>query len=139
MAYISSGAPLFTHQYSHAWFDFRNRRTHSRTISRTRITATMAHRLFCLSLAPQFSDYSSDLWGVSSSDSVNGYVAWGGPPATGHSMAVSCHAQPPGRCRLFPRKTIHVLRWIRGQYPQAWQRYGFVDAFNPLTVGMTPT
>jgi hypothetical protein len=28
--------------------------------------------------------------------------------------------------------TIHVLRWIRGHYPQAWQRYGFVDAFNPL-------
>ena len=26
-----------------------------------------------------------------------------------------------------------MLRWIRGQYPQAWQRYGFVDAFNPLT------
>ncbi len=28
---------------------------------------------------------------------------------------------------------IHVLRWIRGRYPQAWQRYSYVDAFNPLT------
>jgi hypothetical protein len=25
------------------------------------------------------------------------------------------------------------LRTIRSQYPHAWQRYGFVDAFNPLT------
>jgi hypothetical protein len=29
--------------------------------------------------------------------------------------------------------TIHVLRRIRGHYPQAWQHYGCVDAFNPLT------
>ena len=29
--------------------------------------------------------------------------------------------------------TIHALRWIRGHYPLAWQRYGCVDAFNPLT------
>jgi hypothetical protein len=27
---------------------------------------------------------------------------------------------------------VHVLRWIRGHYPAAWQRYGFVDAFNLL-------
>jgi hypothetical protein len=26
-----------------------------------------------------------------------------------------------------------VLRWIRGHYPLAWQRYSYVDAFNPLT------
>jgi len=26
-----------------------------------------------------------------------------------------------------------VLRNMRNAYPQAWKRYGFVDAFNPLT------
>lgn len=26
-----------------------------------------------------------------------------------------------------------MLRNIRSQYPRAWQRYGFLDAFNPLT------
>jgi hypothetical protein len=26
-----------------------------------------------------------------------------------------------------------VLRNIHDNYPQAWKRYGFVDAFNPLT------
>ena len=26
-----------------------------------------------------------------------------------------------------------VLRNIRERYPKAWGRYGFVDAFNPLT------
>ncbi len=28
---------------------------------------------------------------------------------------------------------LQVLRAIRSQYPAAWQKYGFVDAFNPLT------
>jgi len=26
-----------------------------------------------------------------------------------------------------------VLRNIQSQFPQTWQRYGFVDVFNPLT------
>ena len=132
MTYISSGAPLFTHQYSHAWFDFRNKTDPFADYFQNSIAATMAHRLFCLSLAPQFTDYSNDLWGISSSDSAKGYVAWGGPPALGpiDGSIVPCAAA--GSLPFDFAQTIHVLRWIRGHYPQAWQRYGYVDAFNPL-------
>jgi hypothetical protein len=28
---------------------------------------------------------------------------------------------------------MRVLKNIRKNYPKAWSRYGFVDAFNPLT------
>ena len=28
---------------------------------------------------------------------------------------------------------MRVLKNMRAKYPQAWCRYGFVDAFNPLT------
>ena len=31
-----------------------------------------------------------------------------------------------------------VLRTIRECYPKAWGRYGFVDAFNPLTGWFNP-
>ena len=31
-----------------------------------------------------------------------------------------------------------VLRTIREGYPKAWGRYGFVDAFNPLTGWYNP-
>jgi hypothetical protein len=133
MTYISSGAPLFTHQYSHAWFDFRNKKDAFADYFQNSTTATMAHRLFCLSLTPQFSDYSSDLWGISSSDSANGYKAWGGPPAMGPIDGTIVPGATAGSLPFVPAQTIHVLRWIRGHYPQAWQRYGYVDAFNPLT------
>ncbi|GAC1623617.1 MAG: glucoamylase family protein [Candidatus Acidiferrum sp.] len=138
MTYISSGAPLFTHQYSHAWFDFRNKKDAYANYFQNSITATLAHRLFCISLANRFPYYNADLWGISSSDSVNGYVAWGGPPELGpiDGSIVPCAAA--GSLPFAFPETVHVLRGIRGHYPLAWQKYGFVDAFNPLTSWYDP-
>jgi len=137
LTYISGSDPLFVHQYSHAWFDFRNKKDAYADYFQNSITATQAHRLFCISLANQFSDYSSDLWGISSSDSANGYVAWGGPSAQGGIIGpVDGSIVPCATAGSLPfdfTDTIHALRWIRGHYPQAWQLYGYVDAFNPLT------
>jgi hypothetical protein len=138
LTYISSGAPLFTHQYSHAWFDFQNKRDAFADYFQNSVTATTAHRLFCISLATTFSDYSENLWGISSSDSANGYVAWGGPPALGPIDGTIVPCATAGSLPFLYSETIGVLRWIRGQYPQAWQRYGFVDAFNPLAAWYDP-
>jgi hypothetical protein len=133
LTYVSSGAPLFTHQYSQAWFNFQNQSDAFADYFQNSITATTAHRLFCIALASQFSDYSANLWGISSSDSVDGYVAWGGPPALGpiDGTVVPCAAA--GSLPFLYSDCIQALRWIRGEYPNAWQQYGFLDAFNPLT------
>jgi hypothetical protein len=32
-----------------------------------------------------------------------------------------------------PQGTLRVLKTIRTKYGKAWSRYGFVNAFNPLT------
>jgi hypothetical protein len=137
LSYISGSDPLFVHQYSHAWFDFRNKKDTFTNYFQNSVTATQAHRLFCISLGSQFSDYSADLWGITSSDSKNGYVAWGGPSTQGGPIGpVDGSIVPCATAGSLPfdfTNTIHVLRWIRGHYPAAWQRYGYVDAFNPLT------
>jgi hypothetical protein len=137
LTYISGSDPLLVHQYSHAWFDFRNKKDPFANYFQNSVTATQAHRLFCISLASQFSDYSANLWGVSSSDSSSGYVAWGGPSAQGGPIGpVDGIIVPCATAGSLPfdfADTIHVLRWIRGHYPRAWRRYGYVDAFNPLT------
>ena len=131
--YISGAAPLFTHQYSHAWFDFRAKKDAFANYFTNSISATLAHRLFCISLANRFPDYSADLWGISASDFANGYVAWGGPPAAGPIDGSIVPCAVAGSLPFTPTQTIHTLRWIRGHYPRAWQTYGFIDAFNPLT------
>jgi hypothetical protein len=126
-------APLFIHQYSHAWFDFRNKQDAYANYFNNSITATKAHKLFCLSLAGQFPDYSDNLWGITASDSVNGYAVWGGPPAMGpiDGSIVPCAAG--GSLPFVPMECIAVLRNIRSAFPKSWQRYSFVDAFNPVT------
>ncbi|HUO14213.1 MAG TPA: glucoamylase family protein [Verrucomicrobiae bacterium] len=126
-------APLFIHQYSHAWFDFRNKQDKYANYFNNSITATQAHKLFCLSLQSQFKDYQSNLWGITASDSVSGYTAWGGPPAMGDIDGSIVPCASGGSLPFVPADCIAVLRNIQQQYPKAWQRFGFVDAFNPLT------
>lgn len=132
--YIGSFAPLFVHQYSQAWFDFRGKRDEFADYFENSVTATQVHRRFCLDLHPQFPDYTDQLWGITASDSVRGYVVWGGPPATGpiDGTVVPCAAG--GSLPFLPQETIQVLETIKNRYGErAWTRYGFVDAFNPLT------
>ena len=134
LTYITNtSAPLFIHQYSHAWFDFRNRQDAYANYFNNSVTATQAHQLFCESLSGQFLDYSSSLWGITASDSENGYTVWGGPPALGPIDGSLVAAATGGSLPFLPTACIGVLRKIQSTFPKAWRRYGFVDAFNPLT------
>jgi len=134
ITYISGNDPIFTHQYSHAWFDFRGKRDAYTNYFQNSVLATTAHKLFCLSLRPQFSDYSEDLWGISASDYVKGYTAWGGPPPQGPLDGSIVPCATGGSLPFLFTDCVRVLRHIRGTYaPTAWGRYSYVDAFNPLT------
>jgi hypothetical protein len=133
LRYIGSFAPLFVHQYSQAWFDFRQKRDRYADYFENSTIATEVHRRFCVELNPQFSDYSDALWGITASDSARGYVVWGGPPAMGPIDGTIVPAASGGSLPFLPDATMRVLRTIHDHYPKAWCRYGFVDAFNPLT------
>jgi hypothetical protein len=133
LRYIGSYAPLFVHQYSQAWFDFRGKRDRYADYFKNSTIATDVHRRFCIELNPQFSDYSAALWGITASDSAKGYVVWGGPPAMGPIDGTIAPAAAGGSIPFLPNATMRVLRTIHDHYPQAWSRYGFIDAFNPLT------
>jgi hypothetical protein len=134
LTYISGNDPLFTHQYSHAWFDFRNKKDAYANYFDNSVTATKAHKLFCLSLASQFNDYSDNLWGITASDYAGGYTAWGGPPPQGPIDGSVVPCATGGSLPFVYADCIRVLRTIRTTYAaKAWGLYGFVDAFNPLT------
>ena len=138
--FISGDDPIFTHQYSQAWFDFRNMRDAFTDYFENSVKATKAHKLFCLSLQKRFPDYSEDLWGISASDSAQGYRAWGGPPEQGGIDGTIVPCAAGGSLPFDFQDCIKVLRNIRGRYGSkgAWGRYGLVDAFNPLTNWYNP-
>jgi hypothetical protein len=134
--YIGAADPLFVHQYSHAWFDFRNRRDRYANYFANSILATRAHQAFCLSLGKP---YSKDYWGISASDSQHGYTAWGGPgDRNGNEVGfggVDGSVVPyatTGSLPFLPGPCLRVLHSLRDHYPKyAWGRYGFCDAFHP--------
>jgi len=127
--YVSGNDPIFTHQYSQAWFDFRNKHDQYADYFENSIKAMRAHKAFCLSM-PKW--YSEDYWGISASDYAKGYTAWGGPPLQGpvDGTVVPCAAG--GSLAFVPADCLHVLRAMQAKWgKRAWGRYGFVDAFHP--------
>ena len=130
--YISDSDPLFVHQYSHAWFDFRHKRDKFANYFENSVTATKAHQAWCLA---QGKPYSNDYWGVSASDSAHGYTAWGGPNAQGLGFGGVDGTVVPnataGSLPFTPAACVRVLRSLKEKYPKAWGRYGLCDAFHP--------
>ncbi|MFZ0922140.1 MAG: glucoamylase family protein, partial [Candidatus Acidiferrales bacterium] len=131
--YIGSYAPLFVHQYSHAWFDFRDKHDRYANYFQNSVIATKAHRSFCIGLHNRFPDFSDSLWGVTASDSIDGYTWWGGPPPIGTIDGTLVPAAPAGSLPFLPRETLLVLHTMRRRFGnKLWKRYAFQDAFNPL-------
>jgi len=129
LSYISGDDPLFTHQYSQAWFDFRDKHDAYADYFANSITATRAHKAFCLA-HPQW--FNEDFWGVTSSDYVGGYTAWGGPPAIGPLDGTVVPSAAAGSLAFLPAECIAALRAMRSKWgKQVWGRFGFADAFHP--------
>lgn len=131
--FIAGASPLFIHQFSHAWFDFRGQRDDYTDYFANSVLACEAHRSFCQELSRQFPSYGGGVWGITASDSRRGYVAWGGPPLQGPIDGTIVPAAAAGSLPFLFSEAVDLLRLLRSRYGgQIWRRYGFVDAFNPL-------
>ena len=140
--YVSHADPLFVHQYSHAWVDFRGRREttapHTDWFENS-VTATRAHRAFCLSLSKEFPGYTTHVWGITASDSQKGYVAWGGPPRHAAIDGTVVPAAAAGSLMFAPDITLPALREMHQKFgARIYGRYGFTDAFHPASGWVNP-
>ena len=76
--------PLFGHQYSHCWIDFRHTadaymNTHNSTYFQNSRRATLAQRAYCIANPLNRIGYSGNVWGLTASDGPAGYAAHGAP------------------------------------------------------------
>ncbi len=135
--FTTIGVPLFMHQYSHAWVDFRNRREVKGDridYFENSIAATLAHREFCIDLSGEFPGYGPNTWGITASDSAKGYLAWGGPPRDPAIDGTVVPSAPGGSLMFTPELALAALNFMRNKFgDKVYGRYGFVDAFNPNT------
>jgi hypothetical protein len=140
MTYVTHAGPLFLHQYSHAWVDFRAWRDPQPPHDwfANSLAATRANERYCAWLRPRFPSYVEG-WGITASDSRTGYKAWGGPPHDPQvdGTIVPCAAagslmfEPPGGLSM-----LHRLMRERGA--PLYGRYGFADAFHPTANWVNP-
>ena len=135
--------PLFVHQYPMAFFDFRGYRSPSgRSYWDNAVTAHRAQIAFMTELGrrnpDQFGHYGPNLWGLTSSDSAEGYRDWGGPYEAGRfepdrgidgSVVPSAAA---GGLPIVPNESVRTLTYQRDKFGDlVYGKYGFVNVFHP--------
>lgn len=134
--------PLFTHQYSQAWLQLRGLRDgppFEIDYFQNSVAATYAFRAMCLSLRSIYPNFSENLWGISPSDSAIGYVIWGDPVSRRDLDGTVVPCAPGGSLMFAPEICLPALRHMHAQFgPYVYGRYGFVDAFHPLSLWSNP-
>jgi hypothetical protein len=128
-------SPLFTHQYSQVFVDYRKRPERRGTKIdwfENSVTATRAHRQFCIDLAKEFPGYNENIWGITSSNSATGYKAWGGPPRKSNIDGTVVPCAAAGSLMLAPDICVPALKAMKQQFgDKIYGKYGFTDAFHP--------
>jgi len=134
-SYVAGDKPLFIHQYSHAFVDFRGKYDgHGLDYFQNSVAATMAQRRFFMDLAAEFPTYSKDVWGLTASDGPRGYTAWGAPPRDPSIDGTVVPCAAGGSLMFTPKESLSALREMKARWgAKVYGRYGFTDAFNPAT------
>lgn len=143
--------PLFGHQYSHAWVDFRGlsdslMRAKGIDYFENSRRATLSQRAYAVRNPGGFRDYGADVWGLTACDGpTDTLLTYRGRPlqlrtysARGASFVgieddgtVSPSAAG-GSLPFAPEVALPALMAMRDRYGgRLFSRYGFLDAFNP--------
>jgi hypothetical protein len=129
-----SGGPLFTHQYSHAWIDFRNRRDRGFVdFFLNSVNATRANRTYCVNLKEILPNtFGPEIWGITASDGPKGYRIYGEIQAFEPVDGTVAPSAAAGSLMFTPDISIPALRQIKNEFQdRVYGRYGFIDAYNP--------
>jgi len=142
-------APLFGHQYTHVWLDFRDikdaymRRRGLDYFENSR-RAVYAQQAYAVSNPRGCKEYSAKIWGISASDGPADvvvedaadtrefwtYAARGSDPA--HDDCTLAPTAAAASIPFAPEVAIPAVREMHARYGRhIYGEYGFLDAFNP--------
>jgi len=144
-------APLFGHQYSHVWIDFRGiqddfMRSHGIDYFENSRRATLAQRAYAIANPGGWAGYGAETWGLTACDGpLDGTLEIGGRERRFHTYwargaalgdvrddGTIAPTAAGGSIPFAPEVAIPALVAMRARYGETlYQRYGFLDAFNP--------
>jgi hypothetical protein len=140
--------PLFGHQYSHVWIDFRGIRDGVNGIDyhENSRRATLSQRAYAIDNPGQYRDYGPNIWGLTACDGpMDATLTIDGRPRTFHSYHARGATEgdirddgtiaPTGAVSSIafaPEIAIPAIREMSTRYgANLYSKYGFLDAFNP--------
>ena len=148
--YLAFG-PLFAHQYSHAWIDFRGiqdrfMRMHNMDYQLNSRRAVLAQRDYAIENPMQWKDYGEDVWGLTASDGPQEtiqpymgeqrhfyhYRSRGAGLFETFDDGTLAPTAVVGSIAFAPEFVIPATTEIHKRYGDfLYGSYGFLDAFNP--------
>ncbi|GEM03311.1 hypothetical protein HMI01_02990 [Halolactibacillus miurensis] len=133
--YNSPGGALFTHQFSHAWFDFRSYLDPDGIDwFENSIVASTASRAFSIDRKDNFKTYRKNAWGLTACEGPNGYIVPGTPPYYDEVKMQLDGTVPPcgaiGSIVFTPEAVKEAVHYYYHQHPNLFGKYGFFDAYN---------
>ena len=125
-------SPLFVHQFSHAFIDFRGKRDRlGFNYWQSSVAATLADHQFCQDNAGKFKTFALGLWGLSACDGPDGYRAYGAPPGRVRCDGTVAPWAVAASVPFAPKLCVQTLRRMDTLFhDKLWGRYGFSDALN---------
>lgn len=132
--YPSPGGQLFTHQYSHAWFDFANwLDPDGIDWFENSVKATLVNRQYCIDRQDEFKTYSSESWGLTACDGPSGYTLAGAPPyypsVTVQNDGTVAPSGPAGSVVFAKEEVMESLEYF-AKVDELWGPYGLQDSYN---------
>lgn len=123
---IGFDKPIFTHQYSQLFVDFRNFRDGYANYFQNGELATEFNRNVCLRDS-RFKTFRSGFWGLSAGNSPDGYKAFN----PGDYDGTVCPACAGASVMYSPGILSEMENWREGPYgSRIWGIYGFADSIN---------
>lgn len=121
------GGPLFFSHYSFVGLDPRGLKDRYANYWEQNKNHTLINREHCLRNPNKFKGYGENCWGLTASDTYNGYAA--------HSPAEDLGTiSPTAALSAFPYTPEYSMKALKHFYydlgEKIWSEYGFIDAFN---------
>lgn len=121
------GGPLFFSHYSFLGIDPRGLKDHYADYWEQNRNHTLINREHCVRNPNKFKGYGENCWGLTASDTYDGYNAFS--PTNDHGTIT-----PTAALSAFPYTPEYSMQTLRHFYyglgDKIWSEYGFVDAFN---------
>jgi hypothetical protein len=130
-------APLFGHQYSHMYIDFRGiqdeyLREKGIDLFENSRRATVSQRAYAIDNPNGFRDYGENIWGLTACDGPQGYRARGAAATGVRDDGTIAPTAAAGSLPFAPEIVIPTIAAMKERYGDSlYQKYGFVDSFNP--------